>query len=149
LPADKQPILLSAEDGTRVDTLGASFIIKAGRDETRDAYLATIVELEPGHSVPAHVHAGFDEAIYVVDGEPTFRLGESIVRQPVGSFTFIPGGLAHSQANESSSVVRLLVIVSPPENVQQFLAAVGGKSEQEVLRLMREHGMQLVEEPAP
>jgi Cupin domain len=36
---------------------------------------------------------------YVLDGELTFRLGETSLPAPAGSFVLAPGGTPHSQVN--------------------------------------------------
>jgi hypothetical protein len=46
----------------------------------------------------------------VLDGELTFRLGETILPAPAGSFLLAPGGTPHSQVNSGPGPTDYLVI---------------------------------------
>ena len=49
----------------------------------------------------------------MLDGELTFRLGETILPAPAGSFVLAPGGTPDSQVNSGPGRAEYLVIFSP------------------------------------
>lgn len=61
---------------------------------------------------PLHHHA-FDEAFYVLAGEPTFRLGDELVTRGSGDLVWAPRGAHHCFANQSDADVRWLLICAP------------------------------------
>ena len=63
---------------------GRSILLKAGSPETRSAYSILKFTAPPGSPWSTHhVHAA-TEAWYVLTGELTFRLGETIAPAPAG-----------------------------------------------------------------
>ncbi|KEO60922.1 cupin domain-containing protein [Thioclava indica] len=71
-----------------------------------------IIEVMPGcESTEFHRHFHEDEAIFVLSGHATARIGEA--REPIGPGDFIgyrAGGAAHTILNTGTEVLRLLVI---------------------------------------
>ena len=75
---------------------GILWTMLATGDQTGGDY-TFIEELCPKDSgPPPHVHEWQDEAIYVVEGEVTFRAGDQIVKGQAGSFVSIPRGTIHN-----------------------------------------------------
>ncbi len=73
----------------------------------------SMIELDPGKTAwPFHFHCGNEEAIYVLAGEGTLRLGATRVRVRAGDYVALPPGPddAHQLTNTGSEVVRYLVI---------------------------------------
>lgn len=73
----------------------------------------SVVELDPGKTGwPFHYHCGNEEAIYVLFGEATLRLGDTHLRVTAGSYIALPAGPknAHQLTNTSSEPVRYLAI---------------------------------------
>jgi quercetin dioxygenase-like cupin family protein len=62
---------------------------------------------------PLHVHPGFDEVFYVLEGRLTFQLEERTWTGGPGEVAFAPRGVAHTFANLSGEPARTLVICSP------------------------------------
>jgi uncharacterized cupin superfamily protein len=80
-------------------------------------------EQPPGKAAfPFHFHLSNEEAIYVLEGEVTLRIGAERVTLRAGDYVAIPVGAehAHQLINESSSVVRYLAMstMQYPEVVQ-------------------------------
>jgi mannose-6-phosphate isomerase-like protein (cupin superfamily) len=92
---------------------GRSILLKAGSAETQGAYSLLKFTAPPGSPWSTHhVHTA-TEAWYVLDGELTFRLGETILPASAGSFVLAPGGTPHSQVNSGPGPAEYLVIFSP------------------------------------
>jgi uncharacterized cupin superfamily protein len=71
----------------------------------------SLYELPPGkRSFPFHYHAAREEAIYVLDGEATLRLGDREIPVRAGDYIALPIGPAHAHqmVNRSSAIVRYL-----------------------------------------
>jgi mannose-6-phosphate isomerase-like protein (cupin superfamily) len=71
---------------------------------------------------PLHVHA-FDEFFYVLEGELTFRLGDSEVTLEAGGYVYAPGEQPHTFSNPSAQPARMLVFATPG-GFEQFFRAL-------------------------
>jgi quercetin dioxygenase-like cupin family protein len=80
------------------------------RSEGSDGHVA-IVELIGGGRPPLHRH-DFDEAFYVLEGELTFQLGDSVTRG-AGELAFAPGGAPDTYANLSGAPAHALLVITP------------------------------------
>jgi mannose-6-phosphate isomerase-like protein (cupin superfamily) len=61
---------------------------------------------------PAHVHEGYDEAWYIIDGTMEFRLDEQTLVCGAGSVVFAPRGTAHTFSNPGPEPARMLAITT-------------------------------------
>jgi mannose-6-phosphate isomerase-like protein (cupin superfamily) len=74
----------------------------------------------------AHVHHGFDEGIYVLDGLLLLTFGtDQPVEAPAGSFCLAPRGVRHTFSNPNDSPARILGLWSPGAAGLAFMADVG------------------------
>jgi quercetin dioxygenase-like cupin family protein len=107
-------IIRTASEGLKLAGPGGrSILLKAGSAETQGAYSLLKFTAPPGAPWSTHhIHAA-TEAWYVLDGELTFRLGESILPARAGSFVLAPGGMPHSLVNSGPGLAEFLVIFSP------------------------------------
>lgn len=72
-----------------------------------------IIEIAAGRDLEAHVHAGEDDAFYIVEGELTFVVeGEDVKAEP-GTFVLVPPGVEHGFRNDGETPVRMLNIHAP------------------------------------
>lgn len=65
-----------------------------------------IVVIPPGARAEPHFHAGYETAIYVLEGRVETRYGDDLSRSVVseaGDFLFIPPGLPHEAINLSQT----------------------------------------------
>jgi len=72
-----------------------------------------MVELDPGKTAwPFHFHRANEEAIYVLAGVGTLRLGSERLRVRTGDYVAMPIGAdhAHQLTNTGSEVLRYLVV---------------------------------------
>ncbi len=70
--------------------------------------------------IQPHIHHNEDEAMYVLDGECTVRVGEQISTLGPGAFIFMPRDLVHTFSNPGSVPARVLVISSPGGVIRYF-----------------------------
>ena len=72
---------------------------------------ASLVELAPGKAAwPAHWHTANEEAVYVLEGRGTARLGEEQVPIRAGDWLSFPVGEAHQIRNDSDAPLRYLAV---------------------------------------
>jgi len=62
---------------------------------------------------PLHVHPGFDELFFVLEGELTFQVRDELKIVVAGAWLFAPRGVPHTFANHSDRPARALIAVSP------------------------------------
>ncbi|MDP9368664.1 MAG: cupin domain-containing protein [Chloroflexota bacterium] len=96
-----------------------------------------IVELQEvrGQEPPRHLHANEDELLYVLEGRLTVCVGENILQAPAGTCLWLPRGVDHGYAVESSEA-RLLVVLAPAGVEEFFEEARASPSHEGVERLI-------------
>jgi quercetin dioxygenase-like cupin family protein len=68
----------------------------------------------PGEQGPEpHVHHDHSDAFTVVEGELTFRLRDTTLRVPAGSFVLVPPDVVHSFSNEGEAEARFFNLHVP------------------------------------
>ena len=67
----------------------------------------------PNGGPPPHVHRNEDETFYVLDGTPTFRLGDEVVVAGPGDFVNVPKGVLHRFRNLSDEPLRMILTFTP------------------------------------
>jgi mannose-6-phosphate isomerase-like protein (cupin superfamily) len=101
---------------------------------------------------PLHVHSGTDEALYVLEGEVTIRLGQQTIRADAGSFVWMPRGVPHTFANLGGAPVRMLGL-AVPGGIEDLLASVprdGTPVDQaQMAALAQKFGSRMVGPPLP
>lgn len=55
-----------------------------------------------------HAHAQVDIVFYVLEGRPTFQVGEQVVRADVGNWILVPRGTVHTCFNSMDDPARYL-----------------------------------------
>ena len=110
-------LLLGPDEGKTSSALGLTFTLKALSRDTSGAYLAFEFELPPGAGLPPHIHLNMEEAILVVSGELTNRVGDEVAKTPAGSFCMVPRGtvecVQHDDVNAAARVGGIGVPRSP------------------------------------
>jgi len=96
---------------------------------------------------PLHLHRGWDEAFYVLDGEMTFMIDGQTHTAPAGSFIFIPRGILHTFWNARADPARQLVVFTPAaieayfDEVTRVMAAGDEEALDAATALMERHDM--------
>src|SRR5436190_12634136 len=71
-----------------------------------------ICRLEPGGSVPAHLHS-FEESFYVVDGVGVLETSEGSYEVGPGNYGLVPVGVVHQWRNPSTGAVQWAEMQGP------------------------------------
>jgi quercetin dioxygenase-like cupin family protein len=109
----------------------------------------TVAAQFPG--VALHVHHHEDEALYVLAGELTARVGDRTHTLGAGAFILMPRDVPHSFANPNASEARVLVISSPGaveryfEETAELAKAAGGQLDmQQQVELAKRYGIEFL-----
>src|SRR5215210_1025498 len=83
--------------------------LKAGHRETGGALSAYEFAMPPATAgPPLHLHRGWDEAFYVLEGEVTFLIDGRTSAAAAGSFVFVPRGVLHTFWNAGAAPAKQL-----------------------------------------
>ncbi len=79
-------------------------------------------EIAPGKTAfPFHFHSAIEEALYVLEGEGTLRIGKDTVKVRPGDYVAFPAGpeTPHALTNTGEGTLRYLALSSPsqPTNI--------------------------------
>ena len=75
---------------------------------------------------PLHIHEATDEAFYILEGTFGFQVGERMFEAGAGAFVLAPRGLEHAYWNQSTTLARMLITISPPGLERYFEELAGG-----------------------
>src|SRR5574341_510313 len=68
----------------------------------------------PGQSQKAHTHGDQDKICYVLEGRGRFRVGGEELTLEAGEAVVARAGVEHGLANDTTSPLLVLVVVTPP-----------------------------------
>lgn len=101
LPGEQQPYFLESGEGQRY-LLGPLLATSIGRRQDTGSLMEGVVLFgAKGSGVPLHRHSSSHEAIYVLEGSATLRLGDKQFALEGGDYVSVPPGTAHSFASTS------------------------------------------------
>jgi quercetin dioxygenase-like cupin family protein len=91
-------------------------------DTSQSNDIVGIVELSvpPGWDGPPLHHHDFDEAFYILEGELTFQLGETLRAAGPGELVFAPRGAIHTLANLTARQARYVLVCTPGQFTRYF-----------------------------
>jgi quercetin dioxygenase-like cupin family protein len=98
---------------------------KALASTTNGAYSLFETRTPPQGGTPPHMQPGEEEAFFVLEGTYAFQLGDQRLECGPGGFAFVPRGTVHAFTNTGPAPARMLILVSPGGNHEQFFAALG------------------------
>jgi quercetin dioxygenase-like cupin family protein len=103
-------ILRRADQKESSPMAGGTMLTMAG--ESTGASMATVGDLtvEPGVRSVYHLHPNTEEAIFVVEGEMEFRVGNSRFRASSGDCVLAPQGIGHGLENVGDTAARLITV---------------------------------------
>jgi quercetin dioxygenase-like cupin family protein len=109
-----KPVFRRPGEGRASDNpLGVELVFKVRGEQTEGTLTAFENLVAAGEGPPLHTHANEDEAIYVLDGEVRFKLGDEIQTGAAGSYVFIPRGTPHAWQNVGGGPARMLFHFTP------------------------------------
>ena len=93
----------------------------------------TLIEFAPkrGLEPPPHTHSNEDEAYYVIEGELTFTVGETVIEAKAGSFVMLPRGIRHMWKIHTPEARLLMMFM--PSGLEEFFKALADPVEGEDL----------------
>ncbi len=83
-----------------------------------------LLELPPGGEAKAHLHAGHESAVYVLEGTASMRHGpdlEHVDTLSAGDFVYIPAGVPHQPFNPTDQVTRALIARTDPNEQESVV----------------------------
>lgn len=73
----------------------------------------SIITKQPGEGPPLHVHPGEDDAFYILAGEVVMIVEDEEIVVGPETFVLVPPGVAHTFANRTQSVARIVNVHAP------------------------------------
>jgi quercetin dioxygenase-like cupin family protein len=150
-PNRNQGFITPAGEGKSFEALGNTFTFKVLGEQTGGALETIELRFPPGGQLPDHIHRKFDEAIYVLEGEFSIRVGDRTVDTRGGSFVFVPRGTVHHIENRGASSARVLLWESPApapglDKMMEELNQLppGPPDMSKVVPILRKHDIEMV-----
>jgi quercetin dioxygenase-like cupin family protein len=118
------------------------------KDNTAGSLDAFEMTLQPNARMPvAHYHESWDETVYGLAGESTWRIdGRDVVLEP-GQSLFIKRGIVHAFRNDTREAASALCILTPgvlgPGYFREIAAALAGGAPDpsKMKEIMLSHGL--------
>ena len=131
-----QGYVLGTADGEQMFQASGEIIIKV--DPTRGSHdLSLGTQLMPvGTGVPRHVHAYWDEFIYVLDGSGFVTLNDERVPIQKGATIFVPKGTWHGFENPATEL--FILWAATPTGQEEFFRAISSRPGEPAKNLSRE-----------
>ena len=128
-PATTQPapFVTRPEDAPAYWQDGALWTVLASGEQTQGVFTMLEQLMPGGGGPPPHTHERFHEVFYLLEGEITFQVGETLLTVGKGATVWIPPGTVHSFYIESETA-RALNMYTPGgfDNTISMLATPAG-----------------------
>lgn len=122
-PATSAGAIVHASEGQRIPPTpdGRVVTVKVDPETTPGARMSMITEdLPPNSEIRVHLHQREDETIYIRMGTGIATLGDREVPVQAGATIFVPRGVWHGLRNNSSEMLGMSAVYSPPGFEQSF-----------------------------
>jgi uncharacterized RmlC-like cupin family protein len=107
-----------------------AFVGVSGDSAGATGICMNLVEIPPGAAAVPHAHAGFETAIYVLEGAVELWYGDALehrMTNRAGDFVFIPPGVPHQPRNASmTATVRAVVARNTPAEQESVVTYPAG-----------------------
>jgi quercetin dioxygenase-like cupin family protein len=131
-----QGCVLGATDGEHMFNASGEIVIKVDPARgSHDLSLGTQL-MPPGAGVPRHVHAYWDELIYVLDGSGFVTLNDERVPIQKGATVFVPKGTWHGFENPGTEL--FILWAATPTGQEEFFRAISSRPGEPAKALSRE-----------
>lgn len=120
------PTILHADEGEKLLMFGDRYVILKTTAEGTGAreLLLGSEALPPGSAIPVHSHDGYEEIIFIHEGNVRLTLGDRVVEAEPGTTMFIPPGTWHGVEAHGDTEATML-FVFPETDIAEFFRAVG------------------------
>jgi mannose-6-phosphate isomerase-like protein (cupin superfamily) len=108
-----QIVVRAAETGPAFWGPGDRYTFLVTGEQTGGAYFVMEALVPPGGGPPPHIHHHEDETFYIVEGECSITIGDTVVQAQRGDFVNIPRGVAHCFYNNGDVTTRMIVTFTP------------------------------------
>jgi quercetin dioxygenase-like cupin family protein len=100
-------------EGTSLWGPGDLYTFLVTGEESGGAYFSMLAIVPPDGGPPPHIHQHEDETFYVLEGTPTFLLGDDRFVAATGDFVNVPKGVVHNFRNLSDEPLRMILTFTP------------------------------------
>ena len=107
-----EPLAIRKDEGEARWWFGALAEIKATAVDTGGQMTIVEVTEHPGAEAPLHVHRRDDEGFWVLEGDVTFEVGDTIIEASAGDYVFGPRDIPH-RFTVGDQGCRMLFILVP------------------------------------
>ena len=102
---------------------GGLWSVLADSKDTGNSYCMIECQLPKGYTEAPHIQTGQDEVMYILKGDATFLLGETIESATAGALVFVPRGTLHCFLVTSSEF--LCLSLHTPSQFERILPVFG------------------------
>ncbi len=106
------PKAVPAGEGEAIWWFGALAEIKATAADTGGLMCIVEVTEPPGSEAPLHVHHREDEAFWILEGDVTIEVGDTVIECHAGDYAFGPRDIPH-RYTVGDAGCRMLFILTP------------------------------------
>lgn len=107
-----------SEDNT-ILFLGNKVTVLVSGEDTKGKYATILTEERKGFEPPPHTHMREDETFYVLEGQITYFLDDTVIHATPGTYIYAPKGIKHTfKVNTETAKVLLTVF---PAGFEQFI----------------------------
>jgi quercetin dioxygenase-like cupin family protein len=107
-----EPRLVRKDEGEARWWFGSLAELKATAADTGGQLTIVEVTEQPGAEAPLHVHHREDEAFWLLDGDVTFEVGDTVIEASAGDYVFAPRDVPH-RFTVGARGCRMLFILVP------------------------------------
>jgi len=90
---------------------GARMAVLIGAEQGAPNFVTRRFLLEPGGSIPAHLHPSIEHEQVVVRGEMDLTVDGTVRTVRAGDAVYLPSGCAHAYANRGSEPVEFICVI--------------------------------------
>ncbi|MFF2447003.1 cupin domain-containing protein [Neobacillus sp. NPDC058068] len=113
------PFFRRASEDNTILFLGNKATVLVSGDDTKGKYATILTEERKGFEPPPHTHTREDETIYVLEGQITYYVDDTVIHAAPGTYVYAPKGIKHTfKVNTETAKVLLTVY---PAGFEQFI----------------------------
>ena len=131
-----QGYVLGATEGERMFNSSGEVVIKVDPNRSANDLALGTQLVPPGVGIPRHVHACWDEVIYVLDGGGIVTLNDEQVPLQKGATIFVPKGVWHGFENPDTEL--FILWLAPAPGQAEFFRAISNRPGEPAKNLSRE-----------